>query len=673
LFPLIVFRRSSSITKCTRQVSGYSKLDMPNKNRTIRLPKRQTPIRPIEQLIKPMNIKQQKLGRTASISNFDETDQLKKEDVSAILDTFCRQSMVREEAKKKGISDKFFMSIYNSFRMQCLDVTNLKPELRVLFSDIKKYNHSVDLLFQYFFAHAQSLYPHLDSLDDMKLISDLTQPHNWYPEARSIHRKIVFHAGPTNSGKTYSALKKFKAADTGVYCGPLRLLASEIFKRTNAEGIPCDLATGEDRQFAVSNMEPAKHLSSTVEMLSLDLRTDVAIIDEIQMLRDDQRGWAWTRALLGVAAEEVHLCGEYAAIDICRKLLDPIGEHLQVKTYERKTPYTISTHALGSLRNIDDGDCVVCFSRNDLIYVAKQLEKLHVPCAIVYGALPPETKLNQAAKFNDPNDRVNVLVATDAIGMGLNLNIKRMIFNSITRSPDNQLIQNFHALQIAGRAGRFGSAYEEGVVTTMRHEDLGVLTDILHQPVEEIKEAGISPTYEQLEMFSNYIPNASFVDLLDIFVQFCSTSDEFFLCSIEQIRGLALAIDSYELPLKVRYTFCTVPVKPEWKRCITWFRKMAKRYSTGQPLTEDWFSQAISWPPEAPTVPAGIMILEETFDMLNAYLWLGYRYPEMFPDMEAVKRMSKEVTNLINDAVLLIARIDQKEVSTNPSKSVVCN
>jgi len=101
LFPLIVFRRSSSITKCTRQVSGYSKLDMPNKNRTIRLPKRQTPIRPIEQLIKPMNIKQQKLGRTASISNFDETDQLKKEDVSAILDTFCRQSMVREEAKKK--------------------------------------------------------------------------------------------------------------------------------------------------------------------------------------------------------------------------------------------------------------------------------------------------------------------------------------------------------------------------------------------------------------------------------------------------------------------------------------------------------------------------------------------------------------------------------------------
>ena len=71
----------------------------------------------------------------------------------------------------------------------------------------------------------------------------------------------------------------------------------------------------------------------------------------------------------------MHLCGEPAAIDICRKLLDPIGEHVEVETHERKAPYTISTHALGSLRNIDDGDCVVCFSRPELLSVAKMLEK----------------------------------------------------------------------------------------------------------------------------------------------------------------------------------------------------------------------------------------------------------------------------------------------------------
>lgn len=94
-------------------------------------------------------------------------------------------------------------------------------------------------------------------------------------------------------------------AESGIYCGPLRLLASEVFRRTNAADVRCDLVTGEDRQYAISNLEPSKHLSSTVEMLSLEMRTEVAVIDEIQMLRDDQRGWAWTRALLGVAAEEV--------------------------------------------------------------------------------------------------------------------------------------------------------------------------------------------------------------------------------------------------------------------------------------------------------------------------------------------------------------------------------
>lgn len=204
----------------------------------------------VEHLIKPVNIKKPNFVVTADISNFSESVPLNKDDISEILDKFCRQSMVREEAKKKGISDKFFMSIYNSFRLQCIDVTSLKPELRVLFSDIKNFNHSVDLLFPFFLSHAQSLYPHLDSLDDMKIISDLAQPHDWYPEARSIHRKIVFHAGslflitilildlgPTNSGKTYNALKRFKEAESGIYCGPLRLLASEVFKSTNAAGV----------------------------------------------------------------------------------------------------------------------------------------------------------------------------------------------------------------------------------------------------------------------------------------------------------------------------------------------------------------------------------------------------------------------------------------------------
>lgn len=127
-------------------------------------------------------------------------------------------------------------------------------------------------------------------------------------------------------------MQRFFNAKNGIYCAPLRLLAAEIFLKSNKAGIcfdevkcckievsllnnvifcltildvKCDLVTGEERRYATSISSPSDHVSCTVEMLPTDKVYDVAVIDEIQMLRDEQRGWAWTRALLGVAAKEV--------------------------------------------------------------------------------------------------------------------------------------------------------------------------------------------------------------------------------------------------------------------------------------------------------------------------------------------------------------------------------
>lgn len=72
-------------------------------------------------------------------------------------------------------------------------------------------------------------------MNDLRKISDLTNPANWYPAARAKGRKIIFHAGPTNSGKTYQAMQRFLQAKTGIYCGPLKLLASEVFVKSNEQ------------------------------------------------------------------------------------------------------------------------------------------------------------------------------------------------------------------------------------------------------------------------------------------------------------------------------------------------------------------------------------------------------------------------------------------------------
>jgi hypothetical protein len=158
---------------------------------------------------------------------------------------------------------------------------------------------------------------------------------------RQRRRQILLHVGPTNSGKTHSALEALAAARSGVYCGPLRLLAWEVFERLNAQGTACDLVTGQERELRSSaNGQRARHVSTTVEMADVGREWGVAVLDEIQVcgahlraaqkmwllpagqsfklaqkcrptrfvarttliqvIGDESRGWAWTRVLLGM-------------------------------------------------------------------------------------------------------------------------------------------------------------------------------------------------------------------------------------------------------------------------------------------------------------------------------------------------------------------------------------
>ncbi|KAJ8685529.1 hypothetical protein QAD02_021322, partial [Eretmocerus hayati] len=193
----------------------------------------------------------------------------------------------------------------------------------------------------------------------------------------------------------------------------------------------------------------------------------VAIIDEIQLIRDPGRGWAWTRALLGVPASEVHLCGEEGALGLVEALCSTTGESVEVRKYKRLTDLEVENTALCSLSNIQAGDCIVCFSKTDIYTVSRNLEQQNIDVAVIYGSLPPGTKVAQAAKFNDVNNPCKVLVATDAIGMGLNLHIRRIIFFTLMKPTMNEkgergmdLITISSALQIAGRAGRYGTQWE---------------------------------------------------------------------------------------------------------------------------------------------------------------------------------------------------------------------
>lgn len=122
-----------------------------------------------------------------------------------------------------------------SFRRHCLGGESVSEELDITLNNVNNGEAHIVDLFPYFLKHARELYPHISCVNELEKISDLTTPAYWYPSARQMKRKIIFHAGPTNSGKTYQAMQRFLKAKTGVYCGPLRLLAVEVFNKTNEQ------------------------------------------------------------------------------------------------------------------------------------------------------------------------------------------------------------------------------------------------------------------------------------------------------------------------------------------------------------------------------------------------------------------------------------------------------
>ncbi|KAG9906827.1 P-loop containing nucleoside triphosphate hydrolase protein, partial [Aureobasidium melanogenum] len=272
------------------------------------------------------------------------------------------------------------------------------------------------------------------------------------------------HVGPTNSGKTYHALQRLEQAETGVYAGPLRLLAHEVYTRLNAKGKQCMLITGEEKRAPDEDSLAADITSCTVEMMPLNKDVDVAVIDEIQMIGNAERGWAWTQAVLGVKAREVHLCGETRTVPLIRELCASIGEKLIVHEYERLSPLKMADKSLqGNLKKLRKGDCIVSFSVMGIHALRKQIEQsTGRKVATVYGSLPPETRAQQARLFNDPDNDYDFLVASDAIGMGLNLSIKRVIFESSSKFDGfrQRPLVVPDIKQIAGRAGRYKSAYQ---------------------------------------------------------------------------------------------------------------------------------------------------------------------------------------------------------------------
>lgn len=310
------------------------------------------------------------------------------------------------------------------------------------------------------------------------------EPEKQYPEARGMKRHFILHIGPTNSGKTYQALQRLRQAYRGIYLGPLRLLALEVYERMMASGIPCSMITGEEAIRTPGSFVQA----STVEILDIRELYDIAVIDEAQMMADENRGSYWTRAILGIRAEEIHVCCSGTAEELLKAMIRRCGDTFETVYHERNTKLEFLPQRYDINTDVEKGDALIAFSKKNVLAIAAELENRGIHASVIYGNLPPQTRQEQVRLFTEGVNEV--VVATDAIGMGINLPIRRVVFMNTMKfdGTDNRKLQAEEIRQIAGRAGRYGF-YDTGYVQSAL--DMEYIGEKLAEPFYPLKKARI--------------------------------------------------------------------------------------------------------------------------------------------------------------------------------------
>lgn len=561
---------------------------------------------------------------------------------------FRMSGWASDQALAIYIGKAFFPTAVHQFRVFFFNKCSIEIVKYLL--SLGPSDDAVRFLFPVFVEFCLEEFPdEMKRFRSMVKSADLTKPHSWFPFARAMKRKIIYHCGPTNSGKTYNALQRFMEAEKGVYCSPLRLLAMEVFDKVNAVGVYCSLYTGQEKKFVPFS----KHVACTVEVLSTDELYDVAVIDEIQMMADPYRGYAWTRALLGVKADEIHLCGDPSVLNIVRKFCLDTGDELHEHHYERFKPLIVEAKTLqGDLKNIRTGDCVVAFSRREIFEVKLVIEKYTKHrCCVIYGALPPETRRQQAKLFNDQNNEFDVLVASDAVGMGLNLNIRRVVFYSLSKYNGNKIVPvpASQVKQIAGRAGRRGSRYPDGLTTTLQLNDCAYLIECLKQPFDIVTKIGIFPFFEQFELFAGKFANIRFSELLEMFGENCHLDSSYFLCRHDHIKKVANMLEKVQgLSLEDRFNFCFSPVNIRDPRAMYHLLRFASAYSQNVPV-----NVAMGMPKGSARNDAELLNLETKHQVLSMYLWLSQHFKEdNFPYVEKVEAMANDIADLLGKSLI---------------------
>ena len=261
-------------------------------------------------------------------------------------------------------------------------------------------------------------------------------------------KKIVALLGPTNTGKTHDAIEKMLEFESGIFGLPLRLLAREVYEKCVKKiGInKVALITGEEKIIPNS----ANFFICTVESMPKDKVVDFVAIDEVQMCADKERGHIFTDRLLSARGEKLTM---FLGSQVMKNIINDLVEKVDFLKKERFSK--LSYGGYKKISRLDGKAAIIAFSIEEVYAIAELVRRQKGGAAVIMGSLSPKTRNSQVELYQ--SGHVDYLVATDAIGMGLNMDIEQIYFSNLKKfdGKKTRRLNLIELSQIAGRAGRY--------------------------------------------------------------------------------------------------------------------------------------------------------------------------------------------------------------------------
>ena len=471
----------------------------------------------------------------------------------------------------------------------------------------------------------------------------------------NFERKIVAVLGPTNTGKTYYAIERMLGYKSGIIGLPLRLLAREVYdKIVQVRGPSCvALVTGEER------IVPAKanYWVCTVEAMPENLSVECLIVDEIQLSADPERGYIFTDRLLKSRGklETIFLGAETMRGPI--KTLIP-----DVLIQNRKRMSNLTYAGSKKISRMPPRSAIVSFSVDNVYGIAELIRRQKGGAAVVMGALSPRTRNAQVELYQ--NGDVDYLVATDAIGMGLNLDVNHVAFSSISKFDGRTMrfLAPNELAQIAGRAGRGmsdGSFGETGEVAALDEDVVKAIVEHRFKPLRKLMWRNSELSFVSTETLIQSLDKQTESEVL---VKAREADDFIALKTLSQSPDLQFRIND-KSSIKLLWDVCRTPdfrgiSSVEHTNLLEEIFKFLYEFSA---IPDDWFGQQIK---RLDRTDGDIDVLSKRLAFIRTWTYVAQRQSWLH-DVSHWRGVTRALEDRLSDA--LHERLTQRFVDRRTS------